>query len=234
VIRGVHIIYSFNENLALLEAKVSPIQDPVNMACSRLSCEAMEGAGIGHRKGLTEIQAPFAINLFAREPAITRAFRRGVEIAHQNSGRVVPIGTKLFLDNTGSAHLGRRVKIKMGVDTDQRAAVNVKQPQCALPRETASKRAAWDMGCFAQKEMSHLIAHNRFAIKENIVLPELRRRNTPSYVLVIAQALGQKINLEIIGFLRGNEIRVLALKKLDDALFAKLPRIRPVVGKAKT
>jgi hypothetical protein len=71
-------------------------------------------------------------------------------------------------------------------------------------------------------------------IKDNIVLPEIRRRASPADIIIFSQNFMDKIDLKIIGFLESHEIRTIFFKKRRKASLPVLPVVGAVVSKAET
>ena len=59
------------------------------------------------------------------------------------------------------------------------------------------------------------------------MLPELRGRVPLPYVAVFRQVLSQEVDLEMVGFLGGYEIRTVSPKKVDHAFFAIVHALGP-------
>ena len=109
----------------------------------------------------------------------------------------------------------------------------MEKPECGLSGKTASKRAARDIGCFTQEKVEMILAHHGFSIKQDIVLPESRSTMPPPNIGIFRQVLRQEIDLEIIGFLGGDQIRTMLPEELYHAFSAMFPSIGPVVSKTK-
>jgi hypothetical protein len=89
------------------------------------------------------------------------------------------------------------------------------------------------MGCFTQEKVEIILADYGFSIKQYVVLPEFRRRVPSAYIPIFRQVLRQEIDLEIIGFLGGNQVRTMFPEKLYHAFLSMLPCIGPIVSKTK-
>ena len=146
VVRRVGAIQRFLKDLARLEMKGPTIENPVDVAASGFSCEAMKSAGIRLLEGRFEIQPPFAMSLLARQPLVTLAIGCRIKIAHDNCGNLSREGGELFLNHSGRPHLGRGLKIKVSVNTYQGPVINMEKSEGALPWELASKGTTWDTG----------------------------------------------------------------------------------------
>ena len=234
MVRRVDAVDRIVKHLARLKLKRASIENPVDISARRFSSEAMKGAGIRRCVGLSEVHPLFTIQLLADEPLITRAFRGCIKIAHDDGGSLSGKGGELSLNHPGRPHLGRALKIKVGVKTDQGPVMNMEEAKRPLPWKLASKGTTWDMGRLTEKKLDLLLARNATSVKKDIVLPEFWRRNPSSYIGVIGKVVRQEIDLKIIGLLGGNEIRMLALKQLEHTGFPTRPPIRAVVSKAKT
>jgi hypothetical protein len=193
----------------------------------------MMRARIRYPKGFMKIQTIFSIHVFSCEPLIAGTLRCGIEISQQNGWDLVVMQGELFFDNAGASHLGRCVKIKVGVHTDQWPTVDVEQSQGGLSRETTSKRPAGNMGCFTQEDMGLIFTDNGIPVEEDIVLPKPGSWIPPSYVPIFRQSASQKIDLKIVPLLGGDEIGTLFVEEFYHAFLTMVPCIGPVVRQSK-
>jgi hypothetical protein len=120
------------------------------------------------------------------------------------------------------------------VDTDKLAAGIFENADGTLSRPEAFPKTARNRWCWAQEKMFTIRTGPGIFIKDNIVLPEIRRRASPADIIIFSQNFMDKIDLKIIGFLESHEIRTIFFKKSRKAFLPVLPAVGAVVSQAET
>jgi hypothetical protein len=134
----------------------------------------------------------------------------------------------------GASGLDRDVKVQVCVDTDKPAAGIFEHADGALSRPETFPKTARHRRCWAQEKMFTIRTGPSIFIKNNIVLPEIRRRASLPDIIIFSQNFMDKIDLKIIGFLETHEIRTIFFKKSRKASLPVLPAIGAVVSQAET
>ena len=134
----------------------------------------------------------------------------------------------------GASGLDRNVEVQVCIDTDKLAAGIFEHADGALSRPEAFPVTAWHRRCWAQEKMFTIRTGPGVFIKDNIVLPEIRRRASPADIMMFSQNFMDKIDLKIICFLETHEIRTIFFKKSRKASLPVLPAVGAVVSQAET
>jgi hypothetical protein len=134
----------------------------------------------------------------------------------------------------GASDLDRDVKVQVCVDTDKPAAGIFEHADGALSRPEAFPVTTGHRRCWAQEKVFMIRTGPSIVIKDNIVLPEIRRRASPADIIISSQNIMDKIDLKIICFLETHEIRTIFFKKSRKASLPVLPTVGAVVSQAET